>query len=407
MSRLGALALIGACGRIDFAPLDDAGAVADVVDAVNACAVRQIAVGERHVCALRNDGAIYCAGENEDGRLGTGITSAPQPTAVLATEWTPLGVPASVHAGRQNTGVRDSSGMLFGVGANGNRQLGTITVGAAPSPTRLAAEAPALRTVSFGNAFGCAITPGGEVYCWGDSDEGQGGLGTSPNGHAPELISSLTADLPVLMSTGTNHACSLLAGATLACWGDGGLFRLGYVATDSCPNATAGPISCQTKPAVVPLADVTEVGAGHEHTCAAITDGSVMCWGSNDRSQIGQPPSTSSGIIQVAGVSNVVEIAAGRHFNCARDAMGRVWCWGAADLDQLGSAIVALESATPLEVVLPRPATSLVTHALGNSTCAILDDGAVSCWGANDVGQLGRGTMTAFELPGPLTIPCD
>lgn len=406
MPRLVALVLLGACGRIYFAPLDDAGG--DVSDAFDACAIRSIAVGERHVCALRNDNAIYCAGDNTFGQLGTGILSAPQPTPVLATEWTALGAPSSVHAGRQNTSVRDSSGMLFGVGANGNRQLGT-TAGGAAIPTRGAAAVPALSTVAFGNAHGCGITPANEAYCWGDSDEGQGdsARGTSPNGHPPELIASLTAQMPVRVGTGTNHVCAVLSGARLACWGDGELFRLGYVATDSCPNATAGPISCQTTPGIVPLAGVMDVAAGHEHTCAAMTDGSVMCWGSNDRGQAGQAPSSSTGIMAVAGVSDVFEIAAGRHFNCARDAMGRVWCWGAADLDQLGRVISASESPTPLEVVLSRPATSVVSHALGNTVCALLDDGTVSCWGTNDAGQLGRGTLTTFEVPGPFTIPCE
>jgi alpha-tubulin suppressor-like RCC1 family protein len=112
------------------------------------------------------------------------------------------------------------------------------------------------------------------------------------------------------------------------------------------------------------------------------------------------------GITVIGGISNAVEVAAGRHFNCARDGMGRVSCWGAADLLQLGRGVGGFESATPLEVVLPRPATAIVSHPMAEVACALLDDGTASCWGENDFGQLGRGAVSTEELPGPFTVPC-
>jgi alpha-tubulin suppressor-like RCC1 family protein len=65
---------------------------------------------------------------------------------------------------------------------------------------------------------------------------------------------------------------------------------------------------------------------------------------------------------------------------------------------------------TPCE--LPSPACSngacqavqsLATGLAWTHSCAVLADGSVQCWGANENGELGRGTLTAFELrPGPV-----
>jgi len=35
----------------------------------------------------------------------------------------------------------------------------------------------------------------------------------------------------------------------------------------------------------------------------------------------------------------------------------------------------------------------------GNHTCALLQDGSVMCWGANETGQLGDGTITPRFVP--------
>lgn len=397
--------VLGACGRIDFDPRVDSSSA--TVDALDACGIRHLAVGEGHICALRNDGEVYCAGENAEGQLGTGVLGAAQPTPVRATEWVGLSAAvATIHTGRQFSCVRDQDGMVFCVGDNDNRQLGTAAT-SPPTPTRVAAVTPPLSSVSLGASHGCGITLGGQLICWGDSDEGQGGLGISPNSHTPEVVTSLTAQAPVHVSAGTDHVCAATSGTNMFCWGDGGLNRLGFTGVDSCPNATAGPITCQTTPTKLGISGAAELAAGHEHSCSLQTNGDVFCWGSNDRSQTGQPPTTSSGITLVAGAGKAVQVVAGRHFNCARDDVGAVRCWGAADLFQLGSSIAQNESATPVVVSLQRPATALASHPMTQSACAVLDDGSAWCWGANDSGQLGRGTMTTREIAGPFVVPCD
>jgi alpha-tubulin suppressor-like RCC1 family protein len=212
--------------------------------------------------------------------------------------------------------------------------------------------------------------------------------------------------MPASVSTGTDHVCAGLGSGAVACWGDGGLFRLGYTATDTCPGASAGPIMCQTTPVTVPGVAAVAVASGHEHTCALGSDMTVYCWGSNDQGQAGAVASTQEPITNIANISGVTAIAAGRHHNCALiGSSGIIGCWGSSTNLELGS--MTGDHFSAIVVPLPRPARSVVAHAMGRTTCALLDDGTASCWGANDFGQLGRGTMTTRELPAPFVVPCD
>ncbi|HEU4538394.1 MAG TPA: RCC1 domain-containing protein, partial [Polyangiaceae bacterium] len=102
--------------------------------------------------------------------------------------------------------------------------------------------------------------------------------------------------------------------------------------------------------------------------------------------------------------SPVVEVKAGGFSTCARLSDGTVRCWGAGG-PSLGterrSSLGDDESPSAAGPVdLGGKATQL---AMGYHVCALLEGGAVRCWGANDSGQLGYGHTTAIgddEAPG-------
>lgn len=408
-----ALALFATgCGRLAFDPRGD-GAGSDsrsddgAADAFDACAIRQIGLGERHVCAVRGDGAIYCAGDNATAQLGTGAVSGPISTPVLATAFsaTPPSSVVSVHPGIDFTCMLDAAGAAHCIGDNGNRQLGAVT-GPTTNPSPVTVPVPPLRALSVGKAFGCGITTGDTIYCWGDADEGQAGNDTQANVHSPESVSGLTGMQLSSLATGSDHVCVLAGGARISCWGSGTLARLGYTPSETCPLATAGTIPCQDNPVDLGISTAARVVAGHEHTCMLTTSDQVECWGSNDNSQVGAPVSTQETRTLVANLSGAGAVVAGRHHNCALvPSSGVVACWGSSNFWELGSDTV--DQASAIVVPLSRKAVAVATHPLARFTCAILDDGTAECWGANDFGQLGRGTMTTRELPGPFPVPCD
>ena len=103
--------------------------------------------------------------------------------------------------------------------------------------------------------------------------------------------------------------------------------------------------------------------------------------------------------------TQVVQLAAGRAHTCALLNDGRVRCWGANDQGQLGLGDTTNRAAQPPYqnglVDLGGVATAIAAGA--DHTCAVMSDGSLRCWGANAHGQLGLGNTDPLgdnESPG-------
>jgi alpha-tubulin suppressor-like RCC1 family protein len=82
-------------------------------------------------------------------------------------------------------------------------------------------------------------------------------------------------------------------------------------------------------------------------------------------------------------------LSAGQFHTCAVLDDGTVQCWGRNDFGQLGDGSLT-HRLSPVPVANLGTATSIAAGSF--HTCAILSFGAVRCWGFNDSGQLGNGT---------------
>jgi cysteine-rich repeat protein len=105
-------------------------------------------------------------------------------------------------------------------------------------------------------------------------------------------------------------------------------------------------------------------------------------------------------------LTKVIKLVAGRAHTCALLSEGNVRCWGANDKGQLGLGNVENRGVNkPYQNGLVALGGAAIAIAAGaDHTCALMSDHTMQCWGANDHGQLGLGHTNPIgddELPSP------
>jgi alpha-tubulin suppressor-like RCC1 family protein len=277
-------------------------------------------------------------------------------------------------------------------GRNHVGQLGNGSTVTSPSPVQVSGIETALQ-ISSGMNHSCALLPGGTIKCWGLNSNGQLGNGTTMNSSVPVLVSGITSAIQV--SAGGYHSCATLSDTSIRCWGSNFFGQLGDGTTTQSTVPKAVLLSSDSQP----LQNVAEVSSGSSHTCARLGDASVACWGDHFYGQLGSSSISLSGstkAISVPGLSSVQQISTRGRSTCSLLEDGSVRCWGSNTTGQLGNGTL-VNSTTPVAVSnLTNVAKVIVgtTHA-----CAILAQGTVRCWGNNGSGQLGDGTKTNATLP--------
>ena len=96
-------------------------------------------------------------------------------------------------------------------------------------------------------------------------------------------------------------------------------------------------------------------------------------------------------------ISNAAAVSAGRSSSCAVLENGTVWCWGWNSDGILGSGDWRRKSLVPIRV---KGISDAKTVRVGSfHACSSLVGGKVVCWGSNSYGQLGNGGMGYNPAP--------
>jgi alpha-tubulin suppressor-like RCC1 family protein len=354
--------------------------------------------GAVHTCAILADGTVNCWGYNQNGQLGDGtITSRLTPVSVSGI--TPANPAVSIAAGFYHTCAILSDGTVKCWGYNDNGQLGDGTITSRLTPVSVSGITPANPAVSITAGFKhtCGILADGTVKCWGSNNIGQLGDGTITSRLTPVSVSGITSVNPaVTITAGELHTCGILADGTVKCWGSNNIGQLG----DGTITSRLTPVNVSGITSANPAVSIS---AGKYQTCVFLADGTVKCWGSNDNGQLGDGTLTSRLTpVNVSGITSAnpaVSITAGFEHACGILTDGTVKCWGSNDNGELGDGTINGRTA-PVSVSGITSANPAVSITAGwDHTCAIFADGTVKCWGQNNYGNLGDGTTAGRTAP--------
>jgi hypothetical protein len=215
-----------------------------------------------------------------------------------------------------------------------------------------------------------------------------------------------------MVASGAWHHCALLSSNAIKCWGQNRYGQLGAPITANC-NTPEYPIPCARTPVDGPniASPIAALTAGGYHTCALLAAGRVECWGSNEYGQLGNGTNLDSMVpVEVltdsgAPLNGIVQIAGGEGFTCALRVTGAVICWGENDKGQLGDGTTA-DRWLPAEVIgLGELAIAVASGSYSYTTCVVTASGAAKCWGDGAGGQLGNGTRgTDNHSPVPVDV---
>ena len=183
-----------------------------------------------HTCALRDGGELWCWGEGASGELGLGTRDR---------QFTPQRVGAEryrdVAVGSFHSCAVTMERELFCWGGNGSHQLGLGEDSSSRDmPQRVDIAGP-VDQVSADERHSCARS-GSSVYCWGGNNGGQLGTGdvllrqSPPTEPIPGQFVSV--DTGGFRSTAGErpqffHTCGVQEGNRVYCWGDNDVGQLG------------------------------------------------------------------------------------------------------------------------------------------------------------------------------------
>ena len=328
----------------------------------------------------------------------------------------------------------------------------------------------------------CALLDNGKVRCWGTAAMASSATATATTSattrrRARSDRSSLgAAPQAVAISAGDAHTCALLDNGAVRCWGEDGLrparlrqhrrhrrrrdARLGRTGRSRRrthgggdqrrrpphlrparqrrrallgrrrlrrSSATATPTTSATTRRPARSARSSSARAAERwrsapadvHTCALLDNGAVRCWGYGGerparlrqhrrRSATTRRPG-SVGPVDL-GRRRAVAISAGSAHTCALLDNGAVRCWGFGFVrparlrqHQPTSATTRRRARSDRSSSAPGARRRWRSAPANAHTCALLDNGAVRCWGNGVYGQLGYGNTNNIgdnETPG-------
>jgi alpha-tubulin suppressor-like RCC1 family protein len=362
---------------------------------------------QAQVATVTTDGLVRAVGEGttrvsatREGVSGY-VTVVVTPTDVVAIDFLPGDLPLMPHSqaylgarGRTATGEVRQFGALDVLWSSSDSSIltlrqstrrkgevvsalraGTAVLTARRGPVTASIEVQVeprrFRSISTSGYHACAIIEARAAYCWGHNTWGELGGGLPDSLCGDQYYCNVQPLLVVgvqpwsALEAGFGHSCGVTTDSRLWCWGvpypieAGGSYCL--------PMDSDLSLACWPEPALQdPAFSAIEAWPGGSHGCALSSAGVVGCWGDGRGNLLGTsfPPAYCTERAPGGG---------GGEYPCAYS-----------------------------PAAIADAATFTAVRSGASHTCALTTAGEIHCWGSNQGGRLGRGTLEGDDLPGPV-----
>ncbi|EKX47853.1 hypothetical protein GUITHDRAFT_106403 [Guillardia theta CCMP2712] len=260
------------------------------------------------------------------------------------------------------------------------------------------------KKVIAGEGFLCVILVSGDLFCSGSNSVGQAGIG-GKNWTLNMVQVNVGKGLGVVdAAAGAWHTCAILNNSQVKCWG---------YHTESLPACGVGPVAADewarimkamgdALPPVSLSGTPVSIAAGNFHTCVVLADGNTQCWGSNFVGELGYGvdgivgfTNESIPVVELPGDLYALRVWAGGFSTCVLLSNGRVACWGQNSWGMLGYSDSTDRgsdySSSFMKDYFVMEGVEEVAIGSSSFSCFLLQDQTVRCVGNNDKGQLGNG----------------
>ena len=361
--------------------------------------VKQIVGNIYHTCALLENGGVKCWGINDRGQLGYGNTSSIGDDEVPADVGNILlGEPAlQIALGERHTCALLKSGKVRCWGSASFNQLGYLDYNSIGDNEHILSVAPVELAhtpiqITTGSNHTCALFSNKKIKCWGDSNGGKLGYGRSYANTSINNIPFVDVGGDVLSVRAIeNRTCAILTDKNMKCWGTNNSSVLGldhvYELGANRSITTQGPVDIGSP--------VSDISTGPNTTCVMI-EGKIKCWGWNRELMLGSNTpmlvGSSGKIYEIPFLNSSFEISQVSHNSdnemCGVTLTGQLKCWGRSR---------TIENAIDINFSSEKEILQVEVGLAHN--CALQQGGKVKCWGGNNYGQLGVGNTNALSNP--------
>lgn len=288
----------------------------------------EIRAGGAATCVRQRAGAVRCWGANTYGQADPSTARPPLAAPLPEGAYDSIGEPPSFSPGHAVRAPRELQPLAGARGVSLGSQHGCawfddghVTCWGDASRGQLGPEAPRdayqLRIMSgippvvevaSAGTYSCGRTALGDIWCWGDDELNQ--VGTPAPAPAPRKIPGVSG--AVALDLEGLRACARLAGGEVVCWGgssacvevtpESSSARVAELDSSRqiacawggcfcCAVRAPHELECSQSPytqKAVSMTEVASVQAGMDHACALRLDGTVWCFGTNLRGELGR-----------------------------------------------------------------------------------------------------------------------